>query len=113
MQNKYYDEHYAAMMVQPIEVDQAMMSPEAFHGLLLGNAAKYHIRAGQKQGENVDKEYTKRDRYIAWMFHATRGAIIDPNQDYDCPLWYKQDAINRINQKVNEMQMARKYGEKA
>lgn len=113
MQDKdiYYANHYAEMLVQPIEVDQAIMSPEGFNGFLLGNAAKYHLRAGHKAGEIVDKELTKRDRYIAWLFYATKGETIDPKKDYECPEWYKESVIIIIERKVAELKMARNYGE--
>lgn len=108
---KYYDNHYAEMSVQPIEVMQEIMSPEAFGGFLLGNAIKYHIRAGHKVGEDIEKEIAKRDRYISWRYHARKGERIDPKKDYYCPGYYVADTVATIDRKLSEMRTARIYGE--
>lgn len=78
----YHDNHYAEMDVQPIELAQAIQTHEAFVGGLYLNAVKYHLRAGHKAGESFQKDKDKRNRYISWHIHASRGEYIDPRLDY-------------------------------
>lgn len=74
----YYDKHYGGD-VQPIEVMQAQMSPEAFKGFLRGNIIKYTCRCGKKDEEA--KEVTKIYRYAEWLKMAVEGKRINPRVD--------------------------------
>lgn len=65
-----YDEHYKGD-VEPIELMQAQMSPEAFMGFLRGNIIKYTSRLGKK--DTVTKESFKILKYAEWLHEATQG----------------------------------------
>lgn len=96
--SEYYDSHYASMKVQPIKVIERMLPRLAFLGFLWGNATKYHLRAGNKQGESYEKDIAKRDRYFAWHYHAdVLGEKINPELDYDLPEKYKELYIREID----------------
>lgn len=104
MENKeYYDRHYAEMPVQPIEVNQRLMTPEAFNGGLWWNIVKYYKRAGHKTGEAISKEEAKLDRYISWLYHALRGEKINPKNDYDYPPVFKEQVLNQIDKIYAEL----------
>lgn len=72
---EHYDAHYLGD-VQPIELMQSMMSPEAFMGFLRGNIVKYASRLGKK--DDVAKEATKILRYAEWLDKAAKGEKINP-----------------------------------
>lgn len=60
--------------VQPIELMQAQMSPEAFMGFLRGNIIKYAARFGRK-GKSID-DAKKIRQYAEWLVQMTeRGEI--------------------------------------
>ena len=42
--------HYKDMPMQPIEVMQAVLTPDEYRGFLKGNIIKYSMRAGRKEG---------------------------------------------------------------
>lgn len=44
--------HYRDMPVQPWEVMEAVLTKEEFIGFLKGNALKYSMRAGRKEGSD-------------------------------------------------------------
>lgn len=71
----FFDNHYKGE-VQPIEIMQAQMTPEAFMGFLRGNIIKYACRVGKKDG--VEKETSKILRYAQWLHEAALGNKIDP-----------------------------------
>lgn len=62
-ENKMHDEHYRSMPIEPLEVMQAVLTPEEYRGFLKGNIIKYSMRAGRKAGEPVDKEVDKARNY--------------------------------------------------
>lgn len=106
---EYYDSHYADMEVQPIVIMQRTSTREEFKGFLYNTAAKYHYRAGHKQGEAYEKDITKRDRYLSWLYaFYEKGEIIDPSKDYELPEVYKEvmvynmDFARNILEKCNE-----------
>lgn len=72
---EHYDAHYLGD-VQPIELMQSVMSPEAFMGFLRGNIIKYASRLGKK--DDVAKETTKILRYAEWLDKAAKGEKINP-----------------------------------
>ena len=72
---EYYDAHYLGD-VQPIELMQSVMSPEAFMGFLRGNLLKYASRLGKK--DDVAKETTKILRYAEWLDKAAKGEKVNP-----------------------------------
>lgn len=76
--------HYQRWPLQPIEVMQRAMSPEAFRGFLLGNVIKYQMRAGQKGGqEGAEKDRKKALQYDLWLKMAMKDSarLIDPRKD--------------------------------
>lgn len=75
-----------------------MVSRDMFNGFLFCTAIKYHLRAGNKQGESYEKDIVKRDRYFAWLYNAdVLGAVIDPSLDYELPVKYKEMYIRNID----------------
>lgn len=73
---EHYDNHYQGD-VQPIELMQAQMTPEAFMGFLRGNIIKYACRAGKK--DVLPKETTKILRYAEWLHKVSKGEKVNPN----------------------------------
>ena len=71
--------HYQIAAVQPIEIMQMYLSPEAFQGFLRGNALKYLLRVGHKD-ENM-KEIDKAYQYVQWLRQAINGETINPRQN--------------------------------
>ena len=51
----FHNEHYENMLVEPLELMQAVLTPEEYKGFLKGNAIKYAMRAGHK-GTEEDAE---------------------------------------------------------
>ena len=97
------------MLVQHIEVMQAVLTKEAFCGALMFNINKYNSRAGHKAGEAISKDEAKRDRYLAWLYEVDcNNTIIDPKKDYECPEWYKENILGVFNEKRIEMENERK-----
>lgn len=78
--DKFYAEHYQGA-IQPLEIMQAVMTPEAFCGFLEGNCIKYGYRAGHKQGESAEKDKVKFERYHEWLIQAREGKRIDPRKN--------------------------------
>jgi hypothetical protein len=72
--------HYNSKPIQPIELMQALMSPEEFVGFCKGNFIKYSMRAGSKEGENSDKDTNKAKQYFMWWKLAEEGVTIDPRK---------------------------------
>ena len=108
-ETQYYDNHYAEMLVQPIEVMQELLTPQEFVGALMFNINKYDSRAGHKAGEAINKDEAKRDRYLAWLYHVyTSNERIDPKLDYDCPEKFKNDVLEELRKKRIEMENERK-----
>ena len=48
--------HYKDMPMQPLEVIEAVLTPEEFRGFLRGNVIQYSLRAGWKPGSTVDAD---------------------------------------------------------
>lgn len=71
----FFDNHYKGD-VQPIELMQAQMEPEAFMGFLRGNIIKYACRVGKK--DDVAKETTKILRYAEWLDKVAKGEKVNP-----------------------------------
>lgn len=44
--------HYKDLGIQPLEVMQALLTPEEYRGFLKGNIIKYSIRQGRKAGSD-------------------------------------------------------------
>lgn len=108
-ETQYYDNHYAEMLVQPIEVMQELLPQEQFMAALLFNINKYNSRAGHKAGEAISKDKAKRDRYLAWLYEADyNNTIIDLKKDYECPEWYKENILGVLNEKRTEMENERR-----
>ena len=72
----YHDEHYLKMPVQPIKLMQEVLTPEEFKGFLKGNVIKYGLRAGRKEGESLEKDLVKHDRYAYWLCEFEREGKI-------------------------------------
>ena len=53
--------------VQPVELMQAILTPDEFKGFLKGNMIKYAYRAGKKAGESIQKDRTKYLVYAQWL----------------------------------------------
>ena len=63
--------------VEPIELMQAILTPEEFKGFLKGNAIKYAFRAGRKAGESAEKDKTKFMVYSQWLYNYQHGGSIN------------------------------------
>lgn len=102
--NNYYDNHYAQMKVQPLELMQDILDINEFVAYLMGNVVKYHLRAGHKQGETYDKDIAKRDRYLSWIYHLRNGGLyINPKLNYYLDEEFKRIILSEIDKKYNEM----------
>ena len=75
---KFFDEHYQGD-IQPIEVMQALFTPEELRGFLKGNIVKYVLRLGKKDAP--EKEATKIKRYAEWLYKSVKGTKIDPREN--------------------------------
>ena len=62
--------------VEPIELMQAILTPDEFKGFLKGNAIKYAFRAGRKAGESTEKDKTKFMVYSKWLYNYQHGGSI-------------------------------------
>ena len=62
--------------VEPIELMQAILTPDEFKGFLKGNAIKYAFRAGRKAGESAEKDKTKFHVYSQWLHNYQQGGKI-------------------------------------
>lgn len=62
--------------IEPIELMQAILTPEEFKGFLKGNAIKYAFRAGRKAGETAEKDKTKFLVYSQWLLNFEKGGTI-------------------------------------
>lgn len=68
--------HYTDMLVQPIEVMRAVLSPSEYLGYLKGNIIKYSMRAGHKAGSN---DAGKAVHYMEFLAEAvSEGAALFP-----------------------------------
>ena len=63
--------------VEPIELMQAILTPDEFKGFLKGNAIKYAFRAGRKAGESAEKDKTKFMVYSQWLYNYQHGGSIN------------------------------------
>jgi len=77
--NNIEGNHYVASAMQPIQVMQAIMTPEQFRGFLLGNIIKYRIRCNHK-GQH-DSDIAKSLQYRYWYDLARHGKTIEPDKD--------------------------------
>jgi len=68
--------HYQVSGFQPIQVMQAIMTPEQFIGFNLGNVLKYAMRLNHKNQSRLDAG--KCQQYATWMCEAMDGKIIVP-----------------------------------
>lgn len=82
------ENYYQKSAMQPIEVMQAVLTPEQFKGFLMGNIIKYRMRAKYK--ENYDKDMEKANIYSNWLQQYKEGFEIKPNVILG---WYKEDYI--------------------
>ena len=55
--------HYKKMSIEPWELMEALLEPEEFIGFLKGNAMKYALRDGKKEGALYDAD--KARHYMA------------------------------------------------
>lgn len=62
--------------VEPIELMQAILTPEEFIGFLKGNMIKYAFRAGRKAGESAEKDRNKFLVYSQWLHNYQHGGKI-------------------------------------
>lgn len=62
--------------VEPIELMQAILTPDEFKGFLKGNAIKYAFRAGRKAGESAEKDRNKFLVYSQWLHNYQKGGKI-------------------------------------
>jgi len=67
--------HYQILEQQPIEIMQALMSPEQFFGFCWGNVIKYALRCGNK--DSRAKEMQKVAQYAMWATQALDGTKVD------------------------------------
>lgn len=70
--------HYQTADMQPIEIMQAFLSPEAFIGYLRGNVFKYGLRIGHKSNDREDAG--KLSQYAKWLCQAMDGKKINPRE---------------------------------
>lgn len=77
-ENEWFDSHYSAQDVQPIEYMQMTMSKNEFIGFLRGNIIKYISRIGKK--DEPLKEAEKVLRYSQWLVKALQGETINPRE---------------------------------
>ena len=54
--NNIEGNHYVASAMQPIQVMQAIMTPEQFSGFLIGNIIKYRMRCNYKGQHDMVKQ---------------------------------------------------------
>lgn len=60
--------HYKDMPMQPIEVMQAVLTPDEYRGYLKGCIIKYSMRAGRKEGtDDVGKAEHYRQFLTEWV----------------------------------------------
>lgn len=45
-------DHYKLLGIQPLDVMEAVLTPEEYRGFLKGNIIKYSIRQGRKEGSD-------------------------------------------------------------
>lgn len=62
--------------VEPIELMQAILTPEEFKGFIKGNCIKYAFRAGRKAGESAEKDRNKFLVYSQWLYNYQHGGTI-------------------------------------
>lgn len=55
MEIDFHNEHYENMLVEPLELMQAVLTPEEYKGFLKGNAIKYAMRVGHNGTEEDAK----------------------------------------------------------
>lgn len=91
-----YDKHYQGD-VEPIELMQAQMTPEAFMGFLRGNIIKYASRCGKK--DDAIKETYKIAKYAEWLHKASLGQKVNPHNDKKTSIYegvyYRKDNPNK------------------
>ena len=58
--------HYQGAPVEPLAIMALLMSKDKILGFLEGNATKYAMRAGKKQGEPMEKDLEKFKTYQKW-----------------------------------------------
>ena len=56
-------DHYLTMGLQPIDVIEAVFSPDEVRGFYLGNMLKYTMRAGRKPGAEASEDIGKARHY--------------------------------------------------
>ena len=78
---EHYNSHYEKMAVQPIELMQAILTPEEMRGYLKGNIIKYGKRAGLKDGESVEKDVNKFNHYKEMLDNFEHGRPILGSQE--------------------------------
>ena len=71
--------HYINSAMQPVQVAQALMTKEQFHGAMMFNIIEYRMRAKNKGTE--DKDLNKANQYQYWDYLASTGKMIDPVKD--------------------------------
>lgn len=73
----YHDSHYMELGVQPIDVIEQFPTEQRI-GFYRGNAIKYLMRLGHKDGGL--KEAEKAHRYTEWLVKALKGEKVNPRE---------------------------------
>lgn len=72
---QHHDAHYMELDIQPIDVIEQFGTQQAI-GFYRGNAIKYLMRLGHKDGGL--KEAEKAHRYTEWLVKALKGEKVNP-----------------------------------
>jgi len=59
--------YYDAGGIETLDVIRAKLTPEQYHGYLLGNAIKYQLRMMHKTPEVPKRDAEKAAYYSAWL----------------------------------------------
>ena len=66
--------HYKDMCIQPWETMEYVLTREEFVGYLKGCILKYSMRAGNKDGEDPEKEAAKARHYAEKLKEVQKGS---------------------------------------
>jgi len=59
--------YYDAGGIETLDVIKAKLTPEQYHGYLLGNAIKYQLRMMHKTTDNPLRDAEKASNYAGWL----------------------------------------------
>ena len=62
--------YYDAGGIETLDVIKAKLTPEQYHGYLLGNAIKYQCRMMHKTPDNPQRDAEKAANYSCWLRDA-------------------------------------------